>query len=520
MSSSQSAVAVPRVGIRRDQVIVLGRYVSVFRPVMDSILDTIFWGDGYKSIAHIVMMSYLTYHNLCGIRFMFLFTMFHFFMKAGKRGECSDEEAIFQFKMAIQDLTIVMRRYNPTLSHIWPLLLIVALFGGFVEVVLHQSIVSWVDQSIGPLSVMVIMICYGLVDPRHTRTYMTPATGAATGHSRTASQQATINAASSAKPPRTSQANVDTPRSNAGSEGTAPNTERTLVATVPPTISPLTLAPKADPFSPLEPQSTRSSDVVTRYSAEETPTAPWDELMPPCPTLPTFVHKNLMLYTRAPAWKDWKIAPDIVARDHPISWTIVKAGLNIITFRDVSFDEAVAFINDDPDFRTPVENLSVFQFDKLLGEFRRLAIIDEYTRVIHMIYKQIIFGIAPRDAPMYQYAKELTRDEIDYYGLCREHANNKNVTDGRGRVFVLSSAPADGVPHVKGHVRIVVHRQAIIIREVPSTNSIEVMTLMCGEPGGNVPSRIVEMSRGEQVKVLVAMRKALGPFVAKFRKSK
>jgi hypothetical protein len=517
MSSSQaSAAAVPRVGIRRDQVIILGRYVSVFRPVMDSILDTIFWGDGYKSIAHIVMMLYLSYHNLCGIRFMFLFTMFHFFMKAGKRGECSDDEAIFQFKMAVQDLTIVMRRYNPTLSHIWPLLLVVALFGSFVEVVLQQSIVAWVDHSIGPLSVMVIMICYGLVDPRHTRTYMTPAAGTIGDHKRAASQHV---ANSAAKPARGSQANADTPRSNAGSD-VAPNTERTLVATVPPTISPLTLVPKADPFSPLETQSTRSSDAVHRYSAEETPTAPWDELMPPCSTLPTFVHKNLMLYTSAPAWKDWKIATDIVARDHPISWTIVKAGLNIVTLRDISFDEAVSFINDDPDFRTPVEDLSVFQFDKLLGEFRRLAIIDEYTRVIHMIYKQLIFGIAPRDAPMYQFAKELTREEIDYYGLCREHANNTKVTNGQGRVFVLSSAPADGVAPVKGHVRIVVHRQAIIIREIPGTNTIEVMTLMCGEPGGNVPSRIVEMTRGEQVKVVVAMRKALGAFVAKMRKTK
>lgn len=512
--SSTAVAPVPRVGIRRDQVVVLGRYVSVFRPVMDSILDTIFWGDGYKSIAHIVMLSYLTYHNLCGIRFMFLFTMFHFFMKAGKRGECTDEEAIFQFKMAVQDLTIVMRRYNPTLSHIWPLLLIMALFGGFVEVVLHQSIVTWVDDSIGPLSVLVILMCYGLVDPRHTRTYMTPA-----GHSRTGSQQAAPVNSSIAKPPRASPS-VDTPR---GSEGVAANTERASVApgvTVPASISPLTLAPKSDPFSPLEPQSTRSSESLHRYSAEDTPTAPWDELMPSCPTLPTFVHKNLMLYTRAPAWKDWKVTTDIVARDHPISWTIVKAGLNILTLRDVSFDEAVAYINDDPDFRTPVENLSVFQFDKLLGEFRRLAIVDEHTRVVHMIYKQIIFGIAPRDAPMYQFAKELTSEEIDYYGLCREHANNKNVTDGRGRVFVLSSAPADGVPPVKGHVRVVVHRQAILIREILSTNSIEVMTLMCGEPGGNVPKRIVEMSRGEQVKVLVAMRKALGPFVAKVRKSK
>lgn len=514
MSSKSNSTQVPRVGIRRDQVIVLGKCVAVFRPVVDSMLDTIFWGDGYKSIAHIVLLSYLSYHHLCGIRFMVLFTMFHFFMKVGRRVECTEEEAIFQFKMAVQTLSIVMRRYNLTLTRrILPVLFVLAVGGAFIEIVLHQSIAEWVDAIIGPMTVLTIIICYGLVDPRHTHSYVTVGGSSGVVHSNPLGSQQSSASGGVVKSTRRDAG--DTPRS-VGGEGAVPAGEPRAGSR---TVSPLTLGPKPDPFSPTEVASTRSSD-CKRYSAEDTPSAPWDELMPPCPTLPIFVHKNLMLYTRAPGWKDWKVTSDIIARDHPISWTVVKAGLNVVILKNVSFDDAVAFINDDPDFRTPVESLSVFQFDKLLGEFRRLAIVDENTRVVHMIYKQIIFGIAPRDAPMYQFAKELSREEIDYYGLCREHANNKNVTDGTGRVFVLSSAPADGVPPVKGHVRVVVHRQAIIIREVPSTNSVEVMTLMCGEPGGSVPTRIVEMTRGEQVKVVVAIRKALTAFAATSRKTK
>lgn len=465
-----------RVGIRKDQVVVLGRYLFVFRPVIDSILDTIFWGDGYKSIAHIVLLLYLSYHHLCGVRFMFLFTVFHFFLKAGKRSECSEEEAVFLFKATVHDLTIVLRRYKPSVRHVWPVLAAFVAAALVVEIVLEQSVVEWIDVAIGPLTVVVILICYGLVDPRYTRNYNTPANPF---HSRSSSQGSNTKAdAPPSKHPEVQQASNPT------------------------LMSPLVLSPHTG-------FSTPGAASSSLYSLQDTPTAPWDELMPPHPGIPTFMHKVLMLYTKAPNWVDWKVTADTTARNHPISWTVVKAGLNVASVKGITFDEAVGFINDDPDFTKPVEKLNVWQYDKLLGEFRRLAIIDAHTRVVHMIYKQIIFAVAPRDAPMYMFAKELSSDEIEYYGLCRPHNNNSDVTDGVGRVFISSSAPADGVPDVKGHVRCVVHRQAIIIREVPAQNCVQIMTIVCGEPGGNVPARIVDMTRGEQLKIVLGMRKAL-----------
>lgn len=482
---------VARVGIRRDQVLVLGRYLFVFRPVFDSILDTIFWGDGYKSIAHVFLLSYLTYHHLCGIRFMMLFTTFHVFMKAGKRSECSEEEAVFLFKATVHDLTIVLRRYNPSLKYVWPFLVALIGCGLWLEILLKQSALEWLDMSIGPISVIVILICYGLVDPRYTRNYTVANSSI---HSRTGSAGGGGGGGGGG---------------GAGSEwskGSHSSFQRKDGAPAGATESQLKISELAAEGSPVFPPASMKS-LPSRYSAQVTPTAPWDELMPCCPTLPVFMHKVLMLYTRAPKWSDWKRTSDWYGRNHPIEWTVVKAGLNVATVKGVSFDDAVNFVNDDPTFSKPLEKLNLWKFDKILGEFRRLAVIDANTRVVHMVYKQIIFGVAPRDAPMYQCAKELTREEIDYYGLCRPHINNKEVTDGTGRIFVLSSAPADGVDAVQGHVRCLVHRQALIIREIP--NALEVMTLVCGEPGGNVPSRIVDMARGEQMKIVTDLRKAL-----------
>lgn len=520
-SGTGSATSSPRrVAVNREQVVILGRYLYVFRPVIDSILDTIFWGDGYKSVAHIVMLSYLSYHHLCGIRFMFLFTVFHFFMKAGKRSECSEEEAIVLFKATVHDLCIVLRRYKPSLAHVWPFLVGLVLCLCTIELILEQSVIEWIDVLIGPLTVVVIFICYGLVDPRYTRNYTTPAPMlSASTHSRTSSQggggaAASVDEASPLKKPSlpispltlsptmafaapTAPSRDDLVAFDQGGSAALKHRNGSIASTSSLTSPPMASSPSNGPA--LRP----------KYAVQDTPTAPWDELLPPHANIPLFMHKVIMLYTRAPDWSDWKIAPDTIARNHPISWTVVKAGLNAVTVRGVTFDDAVAYINDDPDFSKPLEKLHVWHFDKLLGEFRRLAVLDQHTKVVHMVYKQIIFGVAPRDAPMYIMSKELTPEEIAYYGLNQKHVNNNEVIDGGvGRVFISSSGPAEGVPPVKGHVRCVVHRQVIIIRELPG-GVVQMMTLVCGEPGGNVPARIVDMTRGEQLKVVQGMREGL-----------
>lgn len=496
--------AVVRIGVRRDEIIVVGRYLYVFRPVIDSILDTIFWGDGYKSVAHIFLLSYLSYHGLCGLRFMFLFTAFHVFMKRGQHAQCSDQEAILLFKATLHDLTTIMRRYTPSLKYIWPLLLIVVITATIAELVIGLNLLLIIDQGIGPCTVLVILICRGLVDPRYTKSYVVTQGGTPSAHSRSESlgpNASPPTAGQAASTKQDQEKDISSSSTAAGANNT--NNNNVLLS---PALQSMKMSPNDKSVPPL---------VCCPYRPEATPQAPWDTALAPIPSVPLYMHHVLLLYTRAPQWTDWEVKESTVGRNHPISWTVVKAGLNVAVVRGVSFDDAVRFVNDDIDFAKSVESLHVWQFDKNLGDLRRLHRVDAHTRVIHMIYKQMFFGVAPRDATMYETAMELTPEQIEYYGLCREHANNKNVTDGTGRVFVLASAPAEGVPLVSGHVRCVVHRRAIIIREVPSDNTIELMTIMCGEPGGKVPSRVVDLARGEQMKVVKDMRTALEKYAKK-----
>ena len=467
----------PRVAVRKEHVLVVGRYLFVFRPVLDSILDTIFWGDGYKSVAHLFLFSYLTYHHLCGVRFMFLLLAFHTFMVAGRPSKVSDADAIAAFKLTMADLTIILKRYKPSLRHTWPALLVMVLLACVLEMATGVSLWEVFDSSIGPLTILVILTCYGLVDPRYTIHYHTH-------HSRTSSKDSGTTSS-----PASNQQTI----AGAGAQDMSSTPDMTSAES------------EWDPLlaSPLSLRGT------TSFYPGPTPSGEWDDLLPPHPNIPVYMHKVLMLYTKGPNWVDWKISGDYVGRNHDVGWTVVKANINAIMIRNVTFDDAVSFIDDDPDGTKDNEKLNVWKYDILLGEFRRLQVIDRSNRVVHYVYKQLFFAVAPRDIPTYSTARELTPDETDYYGLCRPHANNKEVTDGAGRFFILSSAPAMGVPPVQGHVRGIIHRHALIVREVPSQQAVQVMIIMCGEPGGRIPNRVVDIARGEGKKIVEGIRAAI-----------
>ncbi len=472
-----------RVAIRREHVLVVGRYLHVFRPVIDSVLDTIFWGDGYKSVAHLFLFSYLTFHHLCGIRFMCLLMAFHTFMVAGRASKVKDSDAVLAFKTTMSDLSSVLKRYQPSLHHTWSALLLVVVAACLIEVSFGVSLWEVLDACIGPLTIVVILTCYGLVDPRYTINYHTH-------HSRTSSNDSKEGAA-------VPGATISSGTSAAAADGLmrrdAPGCDQWETAVM----------------SPVTERDAQLGPAPGLFAPGPTPTAEWDEILAPLPSIPVYMHKALMLYTKAPNWVDWKVGGDFIGRNHNIAWTQVKANLNAVMIQGVSFDDAVKFIDDDPDGTKENEKLHVWQYDVILGEYRRLRVMNRATRVVHYVYKQLFFAVAPRDLPMYSTAMELSRDEIEYYGLCRAHANNTEVTDGEGRFFILSSAPALGVPSVQGHVRAVIHRHALIVREIPALQAVQVMTLMCGEPGGRIPHRIIDIARGEGKKIVDCIKKAI-----------
>ena len=156
---------IPRVGIRRSHVIVVGRYLYVFIPVVDSILDTIFWGDGFKSLLHLFLFSYLSYQGLCGIRFMLLLLAAHAFWKVRRPSQCTDDEAVLAFKTAIYDMHVFLRRWQPSSAWVWSAIL-AAIAASWCEALLEIPLWEAFNASIGPASILVILLCYGIVDPR------------------------------------------------------------------------------------------------------------------------------------------------------------------------------------------------------------------------------------------------------------------------------------------------------------------------------------------------------------------
>ena len=344
------------------------------------------------------------------------------------------------------------------------------------------------------------------------------------------------------------------------------------------------------------------------YWMQPTPDGEWDALVPRMPTLPTHAHKILALLVKGPNWSQWKRMQnkperrlpsnshnnnaygsaawraanpigeaevnddDILVLNHPTSFSQVKCGFNRVRVRGVKFDDVVAWLSDDifkenGEPAKPTKDLNVFKYDALLSEYRRLAChtytldtpdgpVSAVAKVIHFVYKQMVFGVAARDCPMFTTARELTEAELRHYGLFGEHAttfyprrvvptptSGRSQQDGEtaspdrngasasspsvaqqqqplGRVFLVSSSPAANVPQAPGHVTATIHRHAILVICPPRRSDcgdaeddehdiVDICTMMCGEPGGKIPSFAVEIGRGEQLKVVTSIYNSL-----------
>lgn len=65
-------------GLHQDHFITIGLpLATIVFPAINSILDTIYWCDGYKSLSHVFFLSVLWLRDLCGVRFMAVLLWFH-----------------------------------------------------------------------------------------------------------------------------------------------------------------------------------------------------------------------------------------------------------------------------------------------------------------------------------------------------------------------------------------------------------------------------------------------------------
>eukprot|EP00658_Telonema_sp_P-2_P052616 TRINITY_DN40849_c0_g1_i1.p1 TRINITY_DN40849_c0_g1~~TRINITY_DN40849_c0_g1_i1.p1 ORF type:complete len:190 (-),score=23.66 TRINITY_DN40849_c0_g1_i1:10-579(-) len=123
------------------------------------------------------------------------------------------------------------------------------------------------------------------------------------------------------------------------------------------------------------------------------------------------------------------------------------------SYRDRRLFKHVLDWLDDDDGTVDSNQLNVYQYDKLLGDYRRLkfhkfpeTIVvgpkaenkseksdDEEVqndtfrwvrmRVVHYLYKQLVFAVAPRDAPVFTTATETSPEAGSHYGAFGTHRN-------------------------------------------------------------------------------------------------
>lgn len=206
------------------------------------------------------------------------------------------------------------------------------------------------------------------------------------------------------------------------------------------------------------------------------------------------------------------------------------------------FQHVVDWLDDD-DGAVDSAQLNVYQYDKLLGDYRRLKFSkfveplnvtasgkvvdadsqqegDEYLsrcvrmRVVHYLYKQLVFAVAPRDAPVFTTATEIAPHEAAHYKAFGEHRNtffpyrivskkallaletNANVmklpaalaSGPQGSIYHVCSAETSA-PAVPGHVRTNIHRQAFIVIAPPLRRHV-VFAEYCADEGLALPPQL------------------------------
>eukprot|EP00744_Colponema_vietnamica_P016954 GILI01023805.1.p1 GENE.GILI01023805.1~~GILI01023805.1.p1 ORF type:complete len:682 (-),score=101.65 GILI01023805.1:156-2021(-) len=601
-----------------------------------------FWGDGYKSLAHVVFISYGWYKNLVGLRFMMLLLYGHFVMavilNSRKRKRSESEErraALYAYRAATAYIAQLVDDYpaqffvvpqtSPkgkkplyTWVTITTIILMMMWFPAETRVVLNKmvavacsaigidaiepvpsiSVYDVLDLFIAPIAVLAIVVGgigrIGPKDPRYATVTPTTALPVPNGgffpfadqrEDSTPNNSNIIAAAENRAAPSDAVSGTSTILAKVVDDNT--QTTASLAAQIALNDPTNFLTPtrmdqllsegfsynnsqtRAEALMPL--LRTLSQDLTaTPYWMFQTPDGEWDSFVPRFASLPYHAHKILALITTGPQWTQWKrfynkperkplpghgdgrnpiadaenAEDDIITMNHPTAFCQVKCGYNRTRLRGVKFEDVVSWFSDDllKENGEPIKNtkdLNVFRYDGFLSEYRRLAIhtysaealngpVNTTVKVVHYIYKQMVIGVAARDCPMFQTARELTEDEIRHYKLFNTHANTfypNRVQKGSsrkaeeqpiGRVFLLSSSPAANVPPVPGSVRATIHRHAILVIAPPKKTEcgdaddddreiVDIVTMMCGEPGGKIPSFAVDFTRGEQLKVINAM---------------
>ena len=220
------------------------------------------------------------------------------------------------------------------------------------------------------------------------------------------------------------------------------------------------IAPRCDPTAPLPQTYKMLLEGILKYND-----APTDDL--------DAAHRQLQKMRAEANQKEEATEPELLAMGHVVPWSVVKCSYNCLRIRcpsmpsapanDASrsilhrfnergmprpsttsektsyrdrrlFKHVVDWLDDD-DGTVDSNQLNVYQYDKLLGDYRRLkfhkfpesmpsptstekseksAEKDQENdafrwvrmRVVHYLYKQLVFAVAPRDAPVFTTATE------------------------------------------------------------------------------------------------------------------
>lgn len=526
---------------RREDALVIGRYLFVFRPVVDSLINTIFWGEGHKSLAHLLLFTYCTWNGVCGLRFMTLLTAFHVFVTATSHNQCSDDEALAVLQETMMDTATVLKRYKPSSRWIWPALVLLVALEAALEQNYDTTLWFILDETVGLMAILVLLLArplLGSAAPQRSAAYHTQKVASVVAgggvksplHSAAPLPAGILKKQGMSPPGFTSRAVGSTtplafalPASSytARTPGNSPLTSPRSVTVETPPLTQST----SDDFSGLSRERTGSGSsdggsagagaavraIVARsgcalLASDVCPRASFDDATPQPPDVPDHMHKILTMLTQ-PGWGVWKLtAEGIDVRTLQMPWCATKAGCTTIVIPH-PIEDCVRVINDD-DGACDIASLSIFRYDKMLKTYRRIGRDDAInTRTVQAIYRQFVIGVAPRESLMNVTSRYLSADEIaNYFGSSAPEVGK--------RVFVMAMTGACGVQPPAGHERVKLYRHGIIFREIDHQNTkLDLCSSM--NLGGKLPEWIVDLGRGETIKVVHQMREEVRHYCRK-----
>ena len=249
-------------------------------------------------------------------------------------------------------------------------------------------------------------------------------------------------------------------------------------------------------------------------------------------TIAEGLHKMLILFN-GPNWQPFSDSSEAFCHVHPVDWSTLNAGRfrttitlamcasiakkgklpwlpegapGAVTLDDV-YEAAVAVIGDDDGVKT-AKSLNIFKYDTLLEDYQRLGPVDKGSNLVHLMYGSPVFGIAKRDAVVV-----MSRATLD--DTLQRHYLLTAPSCRRFTAFAMLSQPS--APERKGYQRSTVHCQGFAIRILPDGAGVEVSMMLSAEPGGSIPLWLVDKLRGEQLKMLIILRKLIVEHVSSHR---